>query len=194
MTGFLVQLLQQHFADPGNLTDAAVRLKLGPGGSLPGGWTAAPNTPVLIESISRFDPVSLGKRPGLIVKRNSWRTQRLGIGDELKGGLALDGSRAFSKMWLGSHSVFVLAGEGTETDRWAAETGGILLRYSPLIRDQLDLYAFDLLEVGPLGKINECAEHYGVPVSVAYAAMENWTLTPFAPLLKNITFNFDGMI
>jgi hypothetical protein len=191
MSGFLVQLLRQYFADPNNVMDAAVRGKLT---TLGGGWKPADNTPVLIETVSRWDPTKLGKRPALIVKRNSWRQQSLGLGDELKGFASLDGARAFTTMWLGSHTIFMLAGEGTETERWASEAGGLLLKFSPLIRDQLGLFAFKLIEVGALGKIEECAEHYAVPLSLAYAATEDWTLQPFAPLLKKVVFNFDSMI
>jgi hypothetical protein len=187
MTGFLRQLFIGHFADHENIEEPKLRKQVAellnwqPEGGAPS------YVPVAVESITRWTPQTADKRPAVIIKRNSWKWQKLGIGD-VSGSNYVDGSVSYTGMWEGSHTIFCMAPGGVETELLTIELVKLLVRFSPWIREQLNLMRFMVAEVGGVGEVQEVIQGYAVPVTVAYAAEESWSLQPQAPRLKRIVF------
>jgi hypothetical protein len=141
----------------------------------------------LVESITRWQPNIADKRPAILIKRNSWKWQKLGIGN-ICGGNAYTGAQGYTGAWEGSHTLFCLAPNGVETELLTTEVVKFLLHFSPLIVEQMNLLRFFVAEVGGIGEVQEVIQGYAVPVTVAYVAEESWELQPYAPRLKRIVF------
>lgn len=193
MTGLLRQLLLGHFSDPDNIEEPRVRRQL----SEIGMWRPSDNGlnagGILIESITRWQPATADKRPAVLIRRNSWRWQRQGVGDNA-GGNVYEGSRSYAGMWEGSHTLFCLCPSGAETEFLATEIVKFLHQFSPWIREQMNLHRFMVSEVGGIGEVQEALQGYAVPVTVAYVAEEAWTLQPYAPRLKRIVLKATDLL
>jgi len=189
MTGFLRQLLMQHYADPENIEDAVQRTRF----REVGGWRATEQTGIYIESVTRGRSELTEKRPAILIKRNAWRWDRVTIGGQA-GADALEGIQYFHGFWYGSHTVFAIAGNPAEAELLGTETLGTLLRYSPLITEQMGLHRFIPVEIGELAVVEESTKNYAVPLSFAYVAEENWQLETHAPRLKRFTFRRSGLL
>ncbi len=196
MTGFLRQLLIGHFADTDNIDDPKLRQQL----QELNDWKPAENDtyekvygPILIESITRWVPNQIDKRPAILIKRNGWKWQKQGIGD-ITSTNAYTGSTSYAGLWDGSHTLFCLSQNGAETEFLATEVVKFLIKFSPMIREQMDLHRFFVSDVGGIGEIQEVIQGYAVPVNVAYMAEEAWTLQPYAPRLKRIVFKASDLL
>lgn len=193
MTGLLRQLLVGHFSDPENIEDGRVRRIV----EELGGWKPSENglnqPGILVESITRWNPTNNDKRPGVLIKRNSWTWLRKGIGDKA-GANAYTGSTSYTGFWEGSHTLYCLAQNGAETEFLAAEVVKFLVTFSPLIVDQMQLMRFLVSEVGGVGEVQEVVQGYAVPVTVSYVAEEAWSLQPYAPRLKRIVFKASDLL
>jgi hypothetical protein len=185
LTGFIRQLLAAHFTDPDNIEDLKLRQKL----KELGGWLPNNNglsdSGILIESITRWAPNEAEKRPAILIKRNAWRWQKIGIADSL-GVNYIDGSKSYTGLWEGSHTLYCLALAGVETELVAMEVVRFLQHFGPWIREQMDFKRFMIAEVGGISEVQEVVQGYAVPVTVAYVAEESWSLQPAAPRLKRI--------
>lgn len=177
MTGFLRQVLMEHFAEKDHIEDRSLHDYL---------WTSDAGSDILVESITRWNPEQAGARPALIIKRNGWRVERRGIDNRLMGFGSMDGSDAYTTFMSGSHTIFCLSLAGGECEKLAAEVYRHLVSFSSYIRRELDLHRFAVTEVGPLSELEESEEHYAVPISIAYTHEESWTVIPHAPKLKRV--------
>jgi hypothetical protein len=196
MTGFLRQLLIGHFKDPDNIEEPRLRRQIEELSS----WhptdydeTEPEVKGISIESITRWDPSKVDKRPAILLKRNGWKWQRHSIGD-ISNRNAYTGSTSYAGLWEGSHTIFCLTPNGAETEFLATETVKFLIQFSPMIREQMDLHKFYVSEVGGIGEIQEVIQGYAVPINVAYVAEEAWTLQPYAPRLKRIVFKASELL
>ena len=193
MTGFLRQLLMGHFADPENIEEPRIRRHI----ETLGAWKPADagdnKGGILIESITRWSPNTADKRPAILIKRNGWRWQKQTIGD-IAAANDYTGAVSYAGMWEGSHTIYCLSSAGAETEFLATEVLKFLINFSPLIRDQMDLFRFYVAEVGGIGEVQEVAQGYAVPVTVAYVAEEAWLLQPYAPRLKRIVFKASDLL
>jgi hypothetical protein len=185
MTGLLRQLLIQHFVDPNNIEEPKLRQKF----LEVGGWKQNENGlndgGILIESITRWLPNDEDKRPAVLIKRNDWAWQRVGIGDKAGSDYTV-GSTNYLGLWEGSHTLYCLSLTGLETELLAIEVVKFLQHFGPWIREQMDLKRFMITQVGGVGEIKEVVQGYAVPVTVSYVAEESWSLQPYAPRLKRI--------
>jgi len=185
MTGLLRQLLISHFLDPDNIEDPKLKQKF----KEVGGWKPNDNglqdTGIMIESITRWIPNDADKRPAIIIKRNGWAWQRVGIGD--KSGFSIgDSATSYTGLWSGSHTLYCLAATGLETELLTMETVRFLQHFGPWIREQMSFMKFIVSEVGGISEVQEVVQGYAVPVTVTYVAEESWSLQPYAPRLKRI--------
>jgi hypothetical protein len=185
VTGLLRQLLIGHFADANNIEDPQLRNKFLETGAWKVDENGLNDTGILIESITRWTPHSSNKRPAILIKRNDWEWQKLGIGDRM-GSNPFEGSTSYTGLWQGSHSLYCMAAWGLETELLATEVVRFLLHFSPWIREQMDFKRFGITAVGGIGEVQEVVQGYAVPVTVAYLAEEAWKLQPIAPRLKRI--------
>jgi hypothetical protein len=180
MTGFLREWLIHQFAGPETLEHKSLRNKI---------WAAMPDTRIVIESITQWDPTKTQKRPAVILKRNDWTVERISIDDRRHGTIPYTGARYYNVLVRGSHTLFCLAGAGTEAEILAAEVYGNMLKFGPWIRQQASLMRFAVAGCGSIFEVEEAHEHYAVPVTVGYVAQESWMLVPQAPVLKRVVLS-----
>jgi len=173
MTGVLLEWLRQHYSTADRIEDSVLRQE---GNEFI--WKATADSELLIESATKFDVSQLEKRPAVIVKRLGWQTQRIIIGHAHMGVAQADGSRHYTAMVLGGHTVFCLSGEGGEAEKLAGETYYELLRFAPLLRRMLDLKRLEIAEVGEVAQLEEATENYVVPITLSYAFTDSWKIAP----------------
>lgn len=185
MTGALVQWLRQHFQKGTNLEDHELNL---PGTEYI--WTPNRETSrISIESYTRWDSALVENRPAIIVKRNAWQYVRLGINNRAQVAITQDGSSDYTNAWLGSHTLFVIAGEGAECEKLVAEVYREMNQFGPVMRRSLNLAKLQLAEIGDMKLLEEATENFVVPINIAYAFFEDWKLTVNAPTLKGSRIN-----
>jgi len=186
VTGLLRQLLTAHFADTDNIEEPTLRRRLEETGPWKKDENGSNGSGLQIESITRWKPATTDKRPAIIIKRNAWKWQRIGIGD-ISGVNAFEGSTSYTGLWEGSHTLYCLAELGVEAELLTMEVVRFLAHFSPWIVSQMNFKRFFVTEVGGVGEVQEVVEGYAVPVTVAYVAEESWALQLAAPRLKRIT-------
>jgi hypothetical protein len=189
MTGALRQLLLQHFVDPDNVMSASLRAYL----EREGAWAAETPSGIYIESIARWRPELTEARPALVIKEGDWQQDRMGIGARA-GFEERTGAHLYGTFWNGAHTLFALGGEGAETQILAAEVAKLLVYFSEVIADQLDLHRFQVTAIGGLAALAESTENYVVPVSVGYAAEDRWAVQLEAPRLKRVVFSAEAIL
>lgn len=181
MTGFFRDWFQKHFGDSQNIEAPELRGLL---------WQAVREAGqcqnILIDSVTRWNPADTEKRPAILIGRNDWEVVRAGIDDRRQGDVALSGSKLYTCFVKGSHTLFCLGTNGTAAEILSAEVYREMMQFGPAIRQRLDLMRFQVVGVGALFQVEESAEHFAVPVTVAYAAREDWELRPSAPAVKTI--------
>jgi hypothetical protein len=178
ITGFLVQVFRQHFADRTNIEEPSLRDSL---------WKIQDPTGIVVESITRWDSNKANRRPAIVVKRGPASFLRLGIGDLCMGWIHESGFDYYLSFMTGSHTLFCIGNEAGEAERLAAEVYREIVQFGPVLRHYLGLHRFVLAEVGQLYRLPEATDGYAVPVSVAYAYEEFWRLEPHVPVLRRFT-------
>jgi len=152
-----------------------------------GVWSTDNENGLMIESLHRWRPELTESRPALILKEGEWRWLRLGIGDQA-GVEYRSGKLTFGGYWTGTHTIFAVANGGREAQTLAIETMKCLLWFSSQIIDALELQRFVPVSIGSVSALKESTENYVVPLTVAYAVPEFWTLQEEAPRIKRITW------
>jgi hypothetical protein len=175
MTGILRHLIGDHFSRRENMTEPALQDTL---------WRAGDAGNILVESITRWKPSELGMRPAVIIKRNNWNAERLFPDEQCN--TTPEGDPIFLNIMHGSHTLFCLAKSGEEAEILAAEVFYELSGFSHLIRQSLTLLRFVPMGLGTLFEVEEAHENYAVPVDVAYAHQNAWTIHEHARRLTHI--------
>ena len=175
MTGLMRILLTDHFSDASNIEHKLFRKRL---------WKKGDDTGILIEDATVWTPGKTGSRPAVIIKRNTWKSQKVSLNNF--SGINSEGFDEHIKFWRGSHTLFCIAKEGAEAEILAAEVYRMLMHYAPVFREYFNLMLFELMDVGALGEIEEAHECYGVPITVMYGWSDNWVLRLQTPKLKRI--------
>ena len=181
MTGMLVQELRDHFSQSDRIDHTNLREYL---------WRVQTDrSKIVIESMTRWNPSLTSMRPAVLIRRNSWQTMRLGIGDKMLMQNDLDGWDRYSLLMCGSHTIFCLAREPGECETLATEVYRQLLEFGPILRDHLMLMKFIVTEIGQMAPVTESREHFGVPITVAYAHNQSWTVRKHTPRLESFAFD-----
>ena len=196
MTGALLWILRRHFSNTDYIQEQALKAYT---------WSrTAEESKVMIESITKWQGAptqTLQMRPAIFVKRNTYGRVKLGLGDKYQGSgvkpevdnldqlsdNAVNSGSKFEVIVAGSHTVFCIGGTGAEAEAVGTEVFFELLEFTPLIRRDLDLNKFQVMEMGGVSKLEESKEHWAVPVVVTYAFNHVWTLKQDAPTLKGIS-------
>jgi len=177
VTGMLVQEVRDLFSAPDRMEHANLREYL---------WRSRLDTStIVVESTTRWDPNLTSNRPAILVRRNDWQVQRLGIGDKMMMQTSLDGWERFSVLMCGSHTLFCLAREAGECETLATEVYLQLMQFGPKLRQTLDLTRFVVVQIGKVAPVLESREHFGVPITVAYAHNQSWTIRKHTPVLNS---------
>lgn len=174
ITGFLVDLLVQHFADPLSIESPDLRHLV---------WRPEERTEILIEEASRWVGSLVEKRPAVIVKRNACRSVRL-VRKDLAGQDQRTGARSFVKLWVGSHTLFCIHRSGLAADYLAVEVRREVGQFAETIKEELGLHDLQVVEVGAATEIEEATESYAVPVTVGWSFQETWEVARVARPLK----------
>jgi hypothetical protein len=189
MTGIIRQIFLQHFVDVNQVINGNLRDFLKDNGV----WSEGPESGLYIEALDRWKPEETEKRPAVLIKEGDWTYTRRGIGDAM-GNTYRDGVHYYGGFWKGSHTMFAVANQGAQTQLLAMEIAKLLLWYSPVIMEQMELHRFMMVQIGALSALKEATENYVVPVSVAYVSQETWSLQEDAPRLKQIVFDVNEII
>lgn len=183
MQGALRQVLIQHFGDTQNILNSTLRNRL----DRDGAWRADARTGLVIESLHRWQPENSEKRPSLILKEGAWKWMRVGIGDRMQTDYR-SGRQYFGGHWNGSHTIFAVANEGAEAQILGIEAMKCFTFFASEITEQLGLMRFMPVSIGEVAALEESAEHYVVPIVVAYVVEELWYTQPDSPRLKSIVW------
>lgn len=180
MTGLMRDVLTRHFAAAEYVETPDLRHLI---------WKDNPTTGILIESYTRWYPDLMEKRPAVVIKRNAYQNQRIGIDDRHQPTRADRGINHYATLWVGSHTAFCIGGSGAQAELLATEVQRELTEFGPAIRETMQLHRFAVMEVGAISELEDAAEHFVVPVTVSYAFQERWVLRPQAPILKRISLS-----
>jgi len=178
MTGIMRTLLTSHFGDASNLEDRALIGKL---------WSAEACSDILIEDATVWKPGSTQTRPSVIIKRNTWKSRKLGINNV--SGTTDEGFTQYTKLLVGSHTLFCMANAGAEAEILCAEVFRYFEHFGPVFREEFGLHLFEVMEVGGLSEIEESSEVYAAPVTIGYAWEDSWILKQHTPKLKTVEFS-----
>ncbi len=174
MTGFFIQAMQQHFANPESIMHDSFRSRA---------WSKVVcDSGIGVIDGSVWDPTKAGQQPQIVVRRGKWTPIRTRIGDSQ--GLTNEGQKRYSTGMRGTHTIFGTASAGPEAEILGAEIYLYLLTFAPAIRQYFNLLRCVLLEVGEISILEEARTVYAVPVTLAYAWEESWIVHEHAPLLK----------
>jgi hypothetical protein len=185
LTGLIRDLLTQHFADPLNIEEGDLRQLV---------WQEDVRTGILIESIYRWRGNLVEKRPAIVIKDNGRRNVRIGIVDG--AGSTVQGHRLFRTFWVGSHTVFCIWGPGAGVEILATEVQRELTQFAPVVMTDLALANWQVVEVGPVGEIEEARESFAKPITVAWCYEEAWSVELNSLKLRRVPLNIllDGAV
>ena len=175
LTGIFINILRNKFAKADYLLNPTLRSLL---------WKQNPPTGILVESSGLWDPTKTEGRPAVIVKRNSYRNYRLGIGDRI--GSDAQGDERFTSFWVGSHTLFCLRDGELPSALLGGEVRDSLMAMGPVIRKDLNLRLYQVQEYGATARIAGCKHvTFGTPVTIGIAYEHSWTVeTESLPLAK----------
>jgi hypothetical protein len=177
ITGLLRDMLIRRFLDPEFIRRTPLREIL---------WRENETTDILIESHTRWKPELTEKRPGIIIKRNSYRNYRVGIGDF--AGADEQGAERHATFWVGSHTVFCLRESGAAAEQLAAEVRDHLLEFGPTLLYNLQLQQYQVQQVGTIGKIDDSRIlTYAVPITLGWAYEHAWTVEQESLPLRRVS-------
>jgi len=180
ITGLLRDILVRYFHQSNNNPDFDIRKYI---------WRNSPDTDIVIDSVHRWNTEIVGKRPAIFIKRNSYKNMRLAIGNRME--YLHDGHYSYNTMFVGSHTLFCIHSSGAGAEILATAVQRYLTEYSPVIIEYLNLFTFDVEEVGPISEIEEYRESYVVPVTVGWAFDQSWVLEMESLKLRRIILDFN---
>jgi len=183
LTGALRHVLIHLFSDDSQIEEPDLRSKI---------WRPGQDTSILIESVNRWTGDLVEFRPAILFKRNAMRNVRYGIGDRIA--TTADGFDAYNTFWVGSHTVFCIAGSAASAELLATEVQRGLLQFGPAISAQLQLVKFHITEVGAPAEIEESKENFAIPISIGWCYQETWELTRESMKLAAMVLDFDPTV
>lgn len=197
MTGILLRLLQEHFASPLGLEYNGVN-EPGPRSLENYIWTnVVETTRIQILPVWLYNPQDIQRRPGLYVKRNGLKPERLGIDDGFTtapvrnpdGTIQRIPGEYKSKLIIGSHTVFCVGGTGAEAELLGMEVFNHFDQFGSVIRRNMNMHRFGVTEVGEVSLLDEFDQHFVVPVVCGHAVASAWRIDVVAPWLKTLAID-----
>lgn len=204
LTGIFVRILREHFSMADNLEYEGSNEFESDQSMLPKRqlqqyvWTADNTTThIQIQSVWDYNSQDIQRRPGLYVKRNGLQPQKLGIGDGYTMNAGRDANGKVtnvqgeykSVLMVGSHTVFCVGNSGAEVELLGAEVFEHLQGFAQLIRQDVKLHRFAVLDLHEVALLDEFDEHYVVPIVTGYAFTWTWRVDKIAPRLKAVTID-----
>lgn len=162
INGITMTILTNHFADTANIIDPVLRQF---------SWHPdKEQTKIIIDIQDNWDPLNVGRKPAIYLKRMDVDLPRVAIGDR-KQGTRLDGSVEYFTWWTGSHLVKIYGSQGASSDSLAFEVATLLLRVSTWVVTTLKLGRYRPLKIQTLERDDrdpEDAYFAGIPVEWAF--------------------------
>jgi len=185
ITGLLRDMLARHFSSPLQIEENDLRHLV---------WREDERTGILIESIHRWRGDLVEKRPAVIIKANGRQNVRWGIQDY--AGADGQGNKQYQTFWVGSHTLFCIHGSGASTDILATEVQRELGQFHPIITSYLNLYNWQVTEVGGVAMLAEAKDSFVIPVTVAWNYTEMWKINLEALKLRKVALDIllDGAL
>lgn len=174
--GAFVTVMRRHFAEGSNIEVPELQHYV---------WNTDDKvSKILIESVHRWNPTNIQQRPAVLVKRGPWKILQLGIGSRYAGAIDADGyaEDLHTVGVMGTHTFFCIGSPGTEAEMIAMEAVNCLMGFMQVIREQFCLGRFIVSDIGPVSKVDECQDHFGVPVNVEYSMQWSWKLLRQSPI------------
>ncbi|RKX21350.1 MAG: hypothetical protein DRP45_12430 [Candidatus Zixiibacteriota bacterium] len=185
LTGVILWLIRRHFLEERTIQHPDLKGYI---------WDPDPRvSKILIEPVWRWLTLRIQQRPGVVVKRNSLRPRQLALGDgqtvigtpDASSIPAGNGASAAVAM-TGSHTLFVIAGKEAQVELLGAEIVSRLIQYQQAIQKEFLFSRFRVAEIGAVSKLEESTENFAIPISVAYAYVDSWSIWAEAPFLKRL--------
>ena len=124
-------------------------------------------------------------RPAVYIRRQPVSTRILGLNNRFQGGhVDPDGAEAHETLHTTGHILFALGRTGGEAEVLGAEIWRHFMHFQPVIRKDLKLARFQVMELSEVGKVEEATDHWATAISVFTAFYERWELIMEAPILK----------
>ncbi len=185
ITGLLRDMLTKHFAEPLSIEEPDLRRLV---------WSEGDRTGILIESIYRWRGDLVEKRPAVIIKPNSRKNVRVGLGDVWRA--TEQGNIQYQTFWVGSHTLFCIRESGASVDILATEVQRELTQFADDIKRYLGLYQWQVTEVGAVAEVQEARETFVVPITVGWTYSEMWEVRPEALKLRKVPLSvlLDGAL
>lgn len=187
LNGAFITLIRRHFSSAENIECESLKNYA---------WSSDDKVSrILIEPVYKWKPEVIQQRPAVIVKRGPWKIQQMGIGSKVHGEPELDGYAEAEQQVLvaGTHTFFCIGTTGLEAEEVGIEVAHCLLCFMELIRTQFCLGRFIVADIAPVSKLDECQDHFGVPVNVEYMLQWNWKLLRQSPIWARVGFDSDHM-
>lgn len=184
LTGILVSVVRDQFSRADNIVSPELKPLI---------WTPAPETTKInIESVTKWDPKNLQLRPAIYAKRNGTQVERISIGDKFHGRSLIDRNPAYAVILNASYTFFCVARAGGEAEALGTEVLLRMVEFGPVLRNDVGLKKFVIVEMGGAKKLEEAKDHWVVPVVVACSYEHQWTLDPRGPKLKTAALSVTG--
>jgi hypothetical protein len=179
--GFLRDYLSRHFQE-GHIESPELQKLI---------WGNHERTDILIESSTRWLPESTGRRPAVIIHANDSTNVRHGIANKHEG-MTSEGRVRYTTGWSGSSTLFCIGETGAQAAVLANEVQKQLTEYEDQIRRHLCILRFQVMSLGAVAELEEYAQNFVCPVTVAYHYEESWESGPEAPRLSKISISLDN--
>ena len=185
ITGFLRDLITRQWSDPINIIAPEFKQYV---------WSPEANSGILIESVHRYRADLVGKRPAVMIKRNSFRNVPTGFGGQIfGGGMEYEYEKGsisrHTTLFVGSHTLFCIHGTGASTEMLATEVMAHLIACMQPIRSHLGLRKFSVTEVGAIQELEEAKENYVVPITVSWGYEHTWSLKDSSLPLQSVSMS-----
>lgn len=189
-TGLFRHWLCLHFADVSNIVDPLFK-------DPPLLWTASKETTqIVIESVGEFDPTIVEARPAILLARGDWDSQRLGIDDRSMPNWHPEGQPSASTqhaiLWIGSHTIWCATRNYGQCERLAGEVADMLMEEAPIVRRVMGFHRLTVAKIGAPGKLKEAREHFAIPITLAYAHIVTWAISPEATRMRTAAMTITG--
>ncbi len=133
VNGIILNILYNHFADPKNIIDPALRQFV---------WSPVKADSKLVINVEAdWDPSIIGQKPAIFLDRLEYDFEKIAIGDRIQQ-TRHDGIMEFMCNVVGQHVLKCYSDNSSPADALAFEVGTLMLRVSPWIAWQLNLTRF----------------------------------------------------
>jgi len=194
LTGIIIRLLQYHFSDPDNILHEELKNYVWKEECTDG---TVGETGIMIVPEYNQDFGNVGTRPGIFVKREPVKPERISIvqGDseiphmnKVKG---VYQGRKYQKQLSGRFSIICNGLNGQETELLGEEVFFRMLHFAPLIRDDVRLSYFNVDNYGDIKEraAGDGTKSYYSVVGIFWALIHRWNIVGEAAILKRIRFN-----